>query len=354
MLRGFSLFCRMAFSVSNEVKVGALTAIAITLLILGFNFLKGNNPIKKSQYVFAKFNSIEGLVPANPVICNGLVIGTIYKTEPADVYLNEILVTIRLTEPVLIPKDSRAVIKGNLLSTPAVEIIKGSEKKYLEKGDTLLTLTSSGFVGEMLEKLGPTQERLNNALGHLDTLLSNTNKVLDANTQANARLTMANFAVISANLTQTTDRLNKLLAEQNSTLTNTLKNVETASSQLNQGLKPLPAITANLENITKQVSEADLKKLILDMENTLLGLQQTLQKFENPKGSVGALLTDRQMYDNLNKTINSMNLLLQDFRLHPKRYVNVSVFGKKDKTTPLMKPMDQDSLTQEQYLPQKQ
>lgn len=338
----------MSFSVSNETKVGAITALAITSLILGFNFLKGNNPMKKSQYLFAKFNSIEGLVTANPVICNGLVVGSVYKTEPADPYLNDILVTIRITEPIMIPKDSRAIIKGNLLSTPAVEIIKGTTSVYFQKGDTITTEQSSGFMGEVLEQLGPTQMRLNSALGHLDTLLVNTNNVMDANAQANLRMVIAHMNEVSANLSHSTASLNKLLKDQNNSIVSTLGNLESMSKNLNQGTRNLPAITQNIESVTKQVEEADLKKIIKDMDATLVNLNSTLKKLENPDGSVGALLNDRRLYDNLSSTMNSMNLLLQDLRLHPKRYVNVSVFGKKDKSIPLMRPMDEDSITQEQ------
>jgi phospholipid/cholesterol/gamma-HCH transport system substrate-binding protein len=338
----------MSLSISNETKVGALTALAITLLILGFNFLKGNNPMKKSQYLYARFNSIEGLVSANPVICNGLVIGSVYKTEPGDAYLNSVLVTIRITEPIMIPRDSRAVIKGNLLSTPAVEIIKGTAASYFQKGDTINTEQSSGFMGEVLDQLVPTQVKLNNALGHLDTLLENTNNVLDANTQANLRIMVARMSEVSANLATATSSLNKLLKDQNSALVATIGNLQTMSQNLNQGTQNLPAITKNMEAVTKQVEEADLKKLIGNMDATLSNLNQTLKKLENPDGTVGALMNDRKLYDNLTSTMNSMNLLLQDLRLHPKRYVNVSVFGKKDKSSPLMRPMDEDSVTQEQ------
>ncbi|MCU0404051.1 MAG: MlaD family protein [Chitinophagaceae bacterium] len=339
----------MALNVSNETKVGALTAIAITLLILGFNFLKGNNPMKSSQYLYAKFSSIEGLVVANPVICNGLVIGSVYKTEPADEFLNEILVTIRLTEKLQIPIDSKATIKGNLLSTPAVEIIKGTAESFLKKGDTIRTEVPSGFMSEVLEQLGPTQSKLNVALSDLDTLLTGVNNTLDANAQYNLRKTIASLSEITANLSLTTKEINQLLAAQNNTITSAIGNLESTSRNLNEGTKNLPAITQNLEKVSLQLSEAEFKKLISDLDATVLNMKATLDKLNSNTNSAGALLNDRKLYENLTSTTNSMNLLLQDLRLHPKRYVNVSVFGKKDKSQPLMKPMAEDSATQEQF-----
>ncbi len=339
----------MAFKVSNETKVGALTAIAITLLILGFNFLKGNNPMKSSRYLYAKFTTIEGLVPANPVICNGLVIGSVYKTEPADELLTSVIVTIRLTENVQLPKDSRATIKGNLLSTPVVEISKGIASTYLQKGDTIQTEISSGFLGSVLEQLGPTQIKLNNALGGLDTLLGNTNRVLDADAQANLRNTIASLAEITSNLVQTTKALNGMLAAQNNAISSAISNMEATSRNLNEGTKKLPAITQNLEKVSQQLSEMEIHKLVENLDATVASLKSTMEKLNSDTGTLGALMNDRKLYDNLTSAVNSMNLLMQDFRLHPKRYVNVSVFGKKDKSEPLMKPMKEDSLTQEQF-----
>jgi phospholipid/cholesterol/gamma-HCH transport system substrate-binding protein len=338
----------MAFQVSNETKVGALTAISITLLILGFNFLKGNNPMKKSQYLYAKFPAVEGLLEANPVICNGLVIGNVYKTEPADELMSSILVTIRITENVKIPTDSRAVIKGNLLGTPAVVINKGMAATYFNKGDTIPTIAASGFMSEVLDQLGPTQQKLNNALGGLDTLLNKANGTLDARTQQNIQQSIAHLSTITANLAQATASLNALMKEQNSAITGAIANLEATSRQVKEGTQPLPAIMQNMEKFSTNLSEADIKKIVNDLNGTIASLNTTLAKLNQKDNSIGALMNDKKLYDNLASTTNSLNLLLQDLRLHPKRYVNVSVFGKKDKSEPLMKPMAEDSLTQEQ------
>lgn len=338
----------MAFQVSNETKVGALTAISITLLILGFNFLKGNNPMKKSQYLFAKFTAIEGLVEANPVLCNGLVVGNVYKTEPADELMSSILVSIRITENIKIPTDSRAVIKGNLLGTPVVEITKGIATTYFNKGDTIPTIEASGFMSEVLDQLGPTQQKLNSALGGLDTLLGNTNKVLDAQAQQNLRQTIAQLSVITANLAKTTASLNSLIGQQQNAIASTIGNLEATSKQVKDGTAGLPVIMQNMDKFSKNLSETDIKKITGELNTTIASLNATLAKLNQKDNSIGALMNDKKLYDNLASTTNSLNLLLQDLRLHPKRYVNVSVFGKKDKSDPLMKPMAEDSVTQEQ------
>jgi phospholipid/cholesterol/gamma-HCH transport system substrate-binding protein len=338
----------MAFKVSNETKVGALTAITITLFILGFNFLKGKSPLKKSTYLYARFNSIEGLVPANPVIMNGLSIGKVYETVPGDAELNNVLVTIRLTEDILIPDNSVASVKSNPLGTPAIEIVKGDSKTFLEKGDTIISASTPGFLGSIFDKLGPTQQILNKALGGLDTLVGKVNSTINPAMQQDLRQTIAHLNAVSANLGKTVEAVNQLIASQTGTLSNTLKNLESFSGGLAESKDKIPAITGNLEKTTKNLSELDLDKTISQLNVAVASLQSTLEKLNNDTGTLGALINDRKMYDNLTATTNSLNLLLQDLRLHPKRYVNVSVFGKKDKSEPLMRPMSEDSITQEQ------
>ena len=110
----------------------------------------------------------------------------------------------------------------------------------------------------------------------------------------------------------------------------------------------LPAITQNLETTTKNLSQLDLDKTLKTVNETLASLKSTIAKANSNDGTIGMLLNDKKMYNNLTSTVNSLNLLLQDLRLSPKRYVNVSVFGKKNKSEPLMKPMAEDSITQEQ------
>lgn len=342
----------MAFNIPNETKVGALTAISITLLVLGFNFLKGNNPLKRSQYFYAKFEQLDGLVPSNPVIMNGLVVGTVYKTEPSDNLLSTILVTIRFTEDVKIPSNSVATIKGNLLSTPAVEITKGNAATYLSKGDTILTQESSGFLGAVLEQLGPTQQSLNFALREMDTLLKGANNAFDAKAQYDLKQVLSHLNVATLQLSQMAARLNSTLAAQQNILTSTIGNLQTTSEQVKTGTQNLPAITQNLEKASAQLAAVDLAATMKNLDEALRKVKSTLDTVGSKDGSLGALMHDRRLYDNLSSTLNSMNLLMQDLRLHPKRYVNVSVFGKKDKSTPLMKPMEEDSATQEQFKPQ--
>lgn len=345
---GLCLFCRMAFKVSNETKVGALTAITITLFILGFNFLKGRNPLKKATYFYAKFESIDGLQESNPVVIKGVKVGNIYNIVPADRNLNAVLITIRLTEDIVVPANSVAHIKGNPLGTPSIEIVQGDAKTYLAPGDTLLSESTPGFFGSIFDKLGPTQAALDKLLTSLDSVASKINKTMTPGTQANIQDVVANLSQATAQLNTTIASVNGMLDAQNGTIAKTANNLEQVSGTLAANKEKINGIVSNLETTSQKLSQLNLQQTLDQLAGTMESLKATLAKLNNKDNTVGSLLNDKKVYDNLNSTVNSLNLLMQDLRLHPKRYVNVSVFGKKDKTEPLMKPMQEDSVTQEQ------
>lgn len=341
----------MAFKISNETKVGALTAIAITLFILGFNFLKGKDVFARNDYIYAKFNSVNGLVPSNPVIMNGFPIGTVYETAPGDENLNTVLVTIQIKEDINIPTNSVATIKSNPLGTPAMEIIKGNATTYVQAGDTINTESPESFFGSIFDKLGPTQAGLNKVLGSADTLMDNISLTLNDEMRRNLQATIAGLNTISANLAVTTAEINTLLRSEQSRLKTSLANIESFSGNMAKAGNSLPGITSRIDTFTYNLSQLELEQTIAKLNAAVNQLSDLVGKLQSTDNSIGALMNDRQLYDNLTSTINSTNLLLQDLRLHPKRYVNISVFGKKDKSKPLMRPMDEDSITQEQFLP---
>lgn len=310
--------------------------------------MKGKDITKKSSYLYARFSNIEGLMIANPVVMNGLEIGSVYDTRPGDEDLNTILVTIRLDEQLNIPKNSIATVTATLLGSTSFVIEKGNATTYLKGGDTINTQPGGGFLGGIASKLEPTQKNLDHALLSADSLLMNVNEVLDAQSKANLRQAIANLNQVTGNLTQTTASINALLNAQNGALTKTLKNLEDFSASLSVVKEQLPGIMGNLQTTTQNLSQLELDKTLASVQQAMNAANGILQKAESPESTIGSLLNDRKLYNNINSTVNSLNLLMQDLRLSPKRYVNVSIFGKKDKSEPLMRPMLEDSVTQEQ------
>ncbi len=324
--------------ISNETKVGSLTAIAIVLLILGFNFLKGKNLTAKSMRFYAVFGDIKGLATSNAVVINGKQVGTVYSSEGGQ-DMRRIVVALSMNQTVDIPDNSVAVITPSILGTTSLEIKLGNSNVYKKNGDTLTTSASSGMFDEALQKVDPVLLVVKAAVKSLDSVLLSVNSVLDPNTKNNIRSVMENLNKTTATLAISSASLQTLLNTQTGALANTLNNVNSFTSGLKEDNAKIDQTLTNLEATTAKFSRMDLEKTLSSLDGTITELKNTIGLVNSDKGTLGLLMNDTKLYNNLNATSNKLNLLLDDFRVHPKRYVNVSVFGKKDKSTPLAVPL---------------
>lgn len=325
--------------ISNETKVGALTAISITLLILGFNFLKGKNVFEKKATMYVTFKRVEGLNIADGIKINGLRVGAVEGLEEKDMNLSEVVVAFQLVKEINIPTDSYAKIVATPLGSTAIVITLGNAKTFLNEGDTLKGMESKSMVEDLRETLQPTVENVNRTLATLDSTIRKIGNVFDAEAKQNIGSTLEELAL-------TTARLNTLLEPNKGSLAQTFENVKGFTSNLKQNNDSITAVVNNLTKASRDLASADISKTIFSLEKATTTLNSILAGIKEGKGSLGKLATDEQLYKNLNSTSNNLNILLQDLRLHPKRYVQVSVFGKKDKTAPLMAPLP-DSLSKQ-------
>jgi len=325
--------------VSNETKVGALTIIAITLIILGFNFLRGKTIFKSGNFIYAKYADTKGLIISNPVFVNGFQVGTVFDIENQTADLSQIVVSIKLNNTYKIPANSVATIQDNPLGTNSIAIVLGDAKSYLKSEDTIKTAPAASLLGDLMNTLSPLGEQTKQTISDLQKVLVNINKVLDDQNKAN-------FAQILSNLSTATESLNKslvsvesMLQSQSGSIAQTANNVNSFTKNLSDNNKKINDIINNLDTTTRQLKNADLSKTVKEIQVVVQELTQTLHNLNNGDGSAAKLLNDPEIYKLLQGTIKSINTLVDDVKTHPKRYVNISVFGKKDKTTPLLKPI---------------
>lgn len=318
--------------ISNETKVGSLTAIAIVVLILGFNFLKGKDLNASKDKIYAVFPSVDGLVLNDAVSINGLQVGKVADIEEKDANLSGIVVGIRLNKHLNIPNNSVASIGGELLGSKTVKINLGNSTTFTKDGDTLQVAQIQGLKEQLQASINPVLASTNKTLVSLDTLVRNLNSVLDPNTKNNLQ-------GIIANLTRSTKSLEQLLNAQTGILAKSLNNMESVTSNLAKSNDKITATVNNLEKATGKLANAKIEESIESFQKTLAKLEGTVEKINSKNNTLGALLNDRQLYDEIRQTNRSLTTLLDDLRVHPKRYVNISVFGKKDKKGPLMSPI---------------
>ncbi len=324
--------------ISNETKVGALTAIAITLLVLGFNFLKGKTFFSKSRTLYAKYTNVQGLANSNPVMINGLQVGTVFSIT-TDKNMKVILVNMNITKDVNIPVNSVAYIKPSLLSTTSVEIKLGDANKYIPKNDTIATELSAGIFTEAMQKIDPVLYQVTKAVSSIDSVLANVNHVIDPDAKNNIQSTLAHLNQITANLIESSASLNGLLNNQTGTLAKTLNNLNTFTDNLNKNNEKINSTMSNLDKTSTNLAKLDLGKTLNMLNGTITDLKTTIGKFNTNTGTLGLLMNDARLYNNLAATGNKLNLLIDDIRTNPKRYISFSVFGKKSKGSELTVPL---------------
>lgn len=325
--------------VSNETKVGALTVIAVTLIILGFNFLKGKTFFKSGTFLYAKYTDTKGLIVSNPVFVNGFQVGTVFEIENMNDNLSELVVCIKLNQLYKIPKNSVATIQENPLGTNAINIVPGNSTMMVLSGDTIKTAPAASLLGDFMNTLSPLGEQIKNTITSLEKVLGNVNKTLDDENRQNFKVILANLSTTTANLDKSIQSVEGMLNKQNGSIAKTADNINSFTANLNENNQKISNILTNLDSTTKSIKDADLNKTIKDIQTALVALNTTINKLNNGNGTAAKLLNDPNMYTQLQSTIKSVNTLVDDIKVHPKRYVSLSVFGKKDKSVPLAKPL---------------
>ncbi len=329
--------------ISNETKIGALTIIAVVLLILGFNFLKGKSIFKSGNYLYAKYGDIKGLATSNAVYVNGFQVGSVSDIEAANDKVTDIVITIKLKDEYKIPNNSVASINSNPLGSPSIEINLGNSQSYYKNDDTLMTSNNPGMLGSITNKLGPVADQVTVTLHSLDSLLRNFNAVLDPRTQGNLQSVIGNLSAVTAALVSTSASLNKILDSKNGTLAGSLDNLNSFTGNLASNNERLTSTLSHVDTLTANLSHIDLDSVMRQVKSATAKLDSAMTALNSPNGSVGALLYDREIYNNLNNTVLSLHTLTDDLRVHPRRYVNISIFGKKDKGNYITKPLNENT-----------
>ena len=190
-----------------------------------------------------------------------------------------------------------------------------------------------------MNTLSPLGEQIKNTITALEQVLGNVNKTLDDGNRQNFKVILENLSATTVNLNKSLQSIEGMVNQQNGSIAKTADNLNSFTANLNQNNQKISNILTNLDSTTKSIKDADLYETIKTIQTTLIALNTTINKLNNGNGTAAKLLSDPAMYSQLQGTIKSVNTLVDDIKVHPKRYFSVSVFGKKDKRTPLSKPL---------------
>jgi phospholipid/cholesterol/gamma-HCH transport system substrate-binding protein len=308
--------------ISNETKIGALTVIVITVLILGYSFLKGNDVFSGSNRFYAVYGSVDGLTVSKPVLVNGFQIGHVSKMELRGD--GKTSVEFKIKSEYNVPVNTLAkLVSTDLLGSKAIVFLLGDSKQYAENKDTL----RSDIQGSLAESLQPIQTKAENLMTKLDSSLAAINAILNPNFQKNVDRSFASIANSLQTLEGTTKKIDALVASQTGHINGILTNAETVSSNLKVTTVGLNNVTHNFERFSGDLANGHISQTLDNANKAVAELQQTLAKVNSNKNSMGLLLNDDKLYKNLQAASDNLNLLFIDLKANPKRYVHFSVFG---------------------------
>ncbi|MET3880024.1 MlaD family protein [Chitinophaga sp. OAE865] len=320
---------------SNETKVGVLTVLGITLLVLGFNLLKGKSLFSHNKTIYAVYHQVNGLQPANAVQVNGLVVGNVANLEVMDRDASRILVAITITKKIEIPRNSVARISSDLLGTKTVQLDLGNASEYLKSGDTIYAAVDGSMTDALKEQLNPLVKKLEGTLSNIDSVLMSVNAILDTTAKGNLQDAIRNLNTTMRNFTHTSASLNSMLDPNNGNIQKTFNNLAAVTGNLKDNNAKITGILDNAEKATGALANGNIDKTLQQLQQTANSLNQTISKLNTTDGTAGMLLNDKKVYNNLQYSLGNLNKLLEDLRVNPKRYVHFSLFGRKDKTKPL-------------------
>ncbi|MGA1378664.1 MAG: MlaD family protein [Chitinophagaceae bacterium] len=324
--------------ITNETKVGALTVFSVALLFIGFNFLKGRDVFSSTKKIYAVFTDLGSLEKSNEVKINGLPVGTVYQKKEKDKDVSAIVVTITLTRDINIPKNSVAYIASSLVGSSYIVIERGNGSEMLQDGDTISTRKENGILGDVKAQLDPTISSFRGILDSLKNTLAGINNILDSKTRQHLRQTIANLDSSSA-------ALRFYMQTDQGPIQKTLTNIEAVSERLKASSSSIEKTAENAKSFSGQLASLKIQQTADSLDAVIIQLKKLSSSLNNGEGTLGAMIKDRSVYDQLNQTVLSAEILLDDLRTHPKRYVSFSIFGKKEKNAPLQSPIKKDSIS---------
>jgi len=296
---------------SKEIQIALVAVVGILVLYFGLQFLKGMTLFSGDNKYYVKFKDVSGLSVSSPIFANGYRVGVVQDIVFDYQNTGEIVATIGVNPELNLPKGSRAEISTDLMGNVKVLMVLGNAADgMVAPGDTIYGAQQVGAMGKAADMI-PTVQQM---LPKLDSILASVNTLLADPAIANS---LHNVDQITADLTRTSHDLSLLTASLN--------------HQMPQMLQNADGVLANTNQITKDVSQLDIAATMASVNATLKNVEQMTANLNSKEGTLGLLMRDPGLYNNLNATMMHADSLMLDLKQHPKRYVHFSVFGKKDK-----------------------
>ncbi|MBO1363147.1 MCE family protein [Prevotella sp. A2931] len=296
---------------TREVKIAIVATVGIVVLFFGLNFLKGMSVFSNDNIYYVKFKDISGLSSSNPIYADGYQIGVVKGIDYDLKRQDDIIVRVQVEKGLRIPKGSSAEIVSDLMGNVKLNILMANDpRNRLEPGDTLWGVVNGGALGKVANIVPEVQKMM----PKLDSILSSVNRLLADPAIA---ASLHNIRDVTGDLTTSTRELNQLLSSVNRQVPGLMQKAD--------------GVLENTTRLTANLAQVDVQGTMDQVNKTLANVQEFTDRLNHNSGSLGLLMRDPALYNNLAATMKSADSLLINVREHPKRYVHFSLFGKKDR-----------------------
>ena len=305
---------------TKEIKVGFLAILGIMMSVFSYNYLKGINLFEKNRTFIVKYEKVDGLSVSNPVTMNGFKIGKVQKINFNSKDTRELLVDIVIDNDVVFPKTSMAELyETGLIGGKAIAIIPDykNDSTIAINGDFLKGVIKPGLTELVNQILPQVQLQIEAVMKNAEIVLQNINTLFDVETKNELKSSIEDFSNLTKSLSETSNKISILISKNSQNLTNSIENFESASN--------------NIKSITDSLNSDDINSITINLNSLINNLNSITTSLKNSEGTAGKLISDESIYNNLENATNQLNQLIEDIKLNPSRYINFSVFGKKNK-----------------------
>jgi phospholipid/cholesterol/gamma-HCH transport system substrate-binding protein len=319
--------------ISNEAKVGFIAVVAILAAYFGFNYLKGIDVFNDARTFYAVYPKVDGLSSDNTVQLNGFKIGRVRKIQLMNNASASILVTFEINnDNVFIAEDAKARIAStDLFGSKAIQLVMGTSPVELHPGDTLYSEIEGDLKAEVDKRLRPLEQKTNDLIGSIDSLVTIVQSILDEEAAENLSESFSSINRSFKTFETTLKRVDTLVVTEREKFDEIVNNMNSIIGNVEKNNENISAILTNMNHMTDSLAKSDLVGTIDNAGKAMENVAEVMEKINNGEGTIGMLMNNDTLYTNLESATLQLDLLLEDMRVNPKRYVHFSVFGKKEK-----------------------
>lgn len=295
------------------------------MLVLGLNFLKGKKLFSNESEFYTYYDNVEGLQESAVVQLNGFTVGRVSSMEMQQDQRIKVGLTIRNEFKIPVGSEAELAAADLISGTKIVSLRLTQNASYLEDGAVITGKPYQGILGSLSENVSPLMATIQHTIGSIDSLVSTVNDLFDEETASHLNQSMVSLNKGLKALASLSESLDK----QSENLSGVIQNANSITENLAGNNEKISNTFTNLESFSQTLSQSELDKTMADLQGTAASLQGIISKIDNNTGTLGMLLNDKRLYENLSGTLSSLDTVLTDLKAHPYKYINVSVFGRK-------------------------